>query len=136
MRAPSVSAASINGSTPCSATARHRLAGGLPCSITSERKSSPAAIAMPVLTRLSVPTGPRMRKKILSAVYRSGERFGAAHVIDILCGTQTEKITRTGHHRLPTFGISAARGKNEWRLRTGRYSGTAPWIDLKVNISS
>ena len=54
-------------------------------------------------------------QKILSAVYRSGERFGAAHVIDILCGTQTEKITRTGHHRLPTFGVGAARGKNEWR---------------------
>ena len=54
-------------------------------------------------------------QKILSAVYRSGERFGAAHVIDILRGTQTEKITRTGHHRLPTFGIGAARGKNEWR---------------------
>ena len=54
-------------------------------------------------------------QKILSAVYRSGERFGAAHVIDILCGTQTDKITRTGHHRLPTFGVGAARGKNEWR---------------------
>ena len=54
-------------------------------------------------------------QKILSAVHRSGERFGAAHVIDILCGAQTEKITRTGHHRLPTFGVGAARGKNEWR---------------------
>ncbi len=54
-------------------------------------------------------------QKILSAVYRSGERFGAAHVIDILRGTQTEKIARTGHHRLPTFGIGAVRGKNEWR---------------------
>ena len=54
-------------------------------------------------------------QKILSAVHRSGERFGAAHVIDILCGAQTDKITRTGHHRLPTFGAGAARGKNEWR---------------------
>ena len=54
-------------------------------------------------------------QKILSAVYRSGERFGAAHVIDILRGTQTEKIARMGHHRLPTFGIGAVRGKNEWR---------------------
>ena len=54
-------------------------------------------------------------QKILSAVHRSGERFGAAHVIDILCGAQTEKITRTGHHRLPTFGVGAARGKKEWR---------------------
>ncbi len=54
-------------------------------------------------------------QKILSAVHRSGERFGAAHVIDILCGARTDKITRTGHHRLPTFGAGAARGKNEWR---------------------
>ena len=54
-------------------------------------------------------------QKILSAVYRSGERFGAAHVIDILRGTRTEKIERAGHHRLPTFGVGAARGKNEWR---------------------
>ena len=54
-------------------------------------------------------------RKILSAVYRSGQRFGAAHVIDILRGTETEKIARAGHHRLPTFGVGAARGKNEWR---------------------
>ena len=54
-------------------------------------------------------------RKILSAVFRSGERFGAAHVIDILRGTETEKITRAGHHRLPTFGTGEARSKNEWR---------------------
>ena len=54
-------------------------------------------------------------RKILSAVYRSGERFGAAHVIDLLRGAQTEKIGRFGHHRLPTFGVGADRGKNEWR---------------------
>ena len=54
-------------------------------------------------------------RKILSAVFRSGERFGAAHVIDILRGTETEKITRAGHSRLPTFGVGAARGKDEWR---------------------
>ena len=54
-------------------------------------------------------------RKILSAVYRSGERFGAAHVIDLLRGAETEKIARFGHHRLPTFGVGADRGKNEWR---------------------
>ena len=52
---------------------------------------------------------------ILSAARRSGERFGAAHLIDILRGTKSEKITRFGHHRLPTFGVGANRGKNEWR---------------------
>ena len=54
-------------------------------------------------------------QKILSTVQHSGERFGAAHVIDILRGTETEKIVRFGHGRLPTFGVGAGRGKNEWR---------------------
>ena len=54
-------------------------------------------------------------RKILSAAFRSGQRFGAAHVIDILRGSETEKVARMGHHRLPTFGVGADRGKNEWR---------------------
>ena len=54
-------------------------------------------------------------RKVLSAVRRSGERFGAAHVIDILRGAETEKVVRAGHHRLPTFGAGAARGKGEWQ---------------------
>ena len=53
-------------------------------------------------------------QKIVSAASRSGERFGAAHLIDILRGAETEKIVRFGHHRLPTFGMGANRGKNEW----------------------
>ena len=54
-------------------------------------------------------------RKILSAALRSGERFGAAHLIDILRGTETEKMVRFGHGRLPTFGVGVDRGKNEWR---------------------
>ena len=54
-------------------------------------------------------------QKILSTIQHSGERFGAAHVIDILRGTETEKIVRFGHVRLPTFRTGAGRGKNEWR---------------------
>jgi ATP-dependent DNA helicase RecQ len=54
-------------------------------------------------------------QKILSAIYRSGERFGAAHIIDILRGTETEKIVRAGHDRLPTFGAGAERKKGEWQ---------------------
>ena len=54
-------------------------------------------------------------QKILSAIYRSGERFGAAHIIDILRGTETEKIVRAGHERLPTFGAGAGRKKGEWQ---------------------
>ena len=54
-------------------------------------------------------------QKILSAAYRSGQRFGAAHLIDIILGKETEKVVRFGHHRFPTFGVGVSRGKNEWR---------------------
>ncbi len=54
-------------------------------------------------------------QKLLSAVYRSGQRFGAAHVIDIVRGSETERIEKWGHHRLKTFGVGAERSKDEWR---------------------
>ena len=54
-------------------------------------------------------------RKILSAVYRSGQRFGSAHVIDILRGTETDKIRKFGHHRLPTFGVGRERSRKDWQ---------------------
>ena len=59
--------------------------------------------------------GTEEARMILSAVHRSGQRFGAAHVIDILRGSETERIVRLGHNRLPVFGVGKARGKNDWR---------------------
>ena len=53
-------------------------------------------------------------RRILAAMQQSGERYGAAHVIDILRGTQTDKIERVGHHRLPCFGVGSGRSRNEW----------------------
>ena len=57
----------------------------------------------------------RDAQKMLSAAYRTGERFGAAHLIDIVRGARTEKALRFGHHRLPTFGVGADRSANAWR---------------------
>ncbi len=54
-------------------------------------------------------------RKVLSAIHRTGQRFGVAHVIDVLCGTLTEKVERFGHHDLPTFATGANRKKTEWR---------------------
>ena len=54
-------------------------------------------------------------RKVLSAILGSGERFGAAHVTDILRGSETEKVSRMGHHRLSAFGAGVERDKNEWR---------------------
>ncbi|BCG77710.1 DNA helicase RecQ [Mesorhizobium sp. 113-3-3] len=51
---------------------------------------------------------------ILAAVAQSGERFGAAHVIDILLGHETEKILARGHQRLASFGGGAAHKKDLW----------------------
>ncbi|TSE07598.1 DNA helicase RecQ [Mesorhizobium intechi] len=51
---------------------------------------------------------------ILAAVAQSGERFGAAHVIDILLGHETEKILARGHQELASFGSGAAHKKDLW----------------------
>jgi ATP-dependent DNA helicase RecQ len=44
-------------------------------------------------------------RKILSCVARVGQRFGAAHVANVLCGSESEQVTRRGHQRLSTFGL-------------------------------
>ncbi|MCX7169334.1 MAG: DNA helicase RecQ, partial [Proteobacteria bacterium] len=44
-------------------------------------------------------------QKFMSACLRTGQRFGAVHLIDILRGTATEKVLQFGHDRLPTFGV-------------------------------
>jgi ATP-dependent DNA helicase RecQ len=45
---------------------------------------------------------------------QTGERFGAAHVIDVLLGHETEKILARGHQKLPSFGTGLARKKDVW----------------------
>jgi ATP-dependent DNA helicase RecQ len=54
-------------------------------------------------------------QKILSAVIRTGERFGAEHLVSVLMGEETDAIKRAGHASLKTFGIGADRPKPEWR---------------------
>ncbi len=44
-------------------------------------------------------------RKLLSAVYRTGQRFGLGHVGDVLAGKSSERITALGHDRLSVFGI-------------------------------
>lgn len=54
-------------------------------------------------------------QKALSAVYRTGQRFGSGHVIDVLRGEETERVLSLGHHRLSTFGIGAEMDEKQWR---------------------
>jgi ATP-dependent DNA helicase RecQ len=54
-------------------------------------------------------------QQLLSCVYRTGQRFGAIHVIDVLRGESTEKVAQRGHEKLSTFGIGRERSAREWR---------------------
>jgi ATP-dependent DNA helicase RecQ len=57
-------------------------------------------------------------RKALSGVYRfqqGGQRFGTGHLIDVLRGQRTEKVTQFGHDALSTFGIGADLSESQWR---------------------
>ena len=51
----------------------------------------------------------------LSAALRTGEYFGAGHLIDILTGTDTDKIRQRRHNRLPTFGVGTDYDRRQWQ---------------------
>ncbi len=54
-------------------------------------------------------------QKALSAVHRTGQRFGVSYVVDVLLGKEDERIRRFGHHTLSTFGIGGELNATEWR---------------------
>jgi len=54
-------------------------------------------------------------QKLLSCVYRTGQRFGAAHVIDVLRGVDNDKVRQHQHAQLSTFGIGSAHSVLHWR---------------------
>ena len=54
-------------------------------------------------------------QKLLSCIYRTGERFGQAHVISVLLGERDERIERLGHDKLSTFGIGREHDRDAWR---------------------
>jgi ATP-dependent DNA helicase RecQ len=54
-------------------------------------------------------------RKLFSAILRTGSRFGAGHLIDLLHGKSTERMRALGHDRLPTFGVGADLDDRAWR---------------------
>ncbi len=54
-------------------------------------------------------------RQLLSCVYRTGQRFGAAHVVDVLLGKTTEKVAQHRHGELSTFGLGRERSAEQWR---------------------
>ena len=53
-------------------------------------------------------------QKALSAIYRTGQRFGAHYLVDLLLGADNERIKRLGHDRLKTFGVGAELDRRGW----------------------
>ncbi len=74
-------------------------------------------------------------RKLLSAAYRTGQRFGVGHLIDVLTGKGGEKISKFGHDKLTVFGIGTELSGEGWKslarqleasealVREGEYGG-------------
>ncbi|MHB8912994.1 MAG: DNA helicase RecQ [Lysobacter sp.] len=58
--------------------------------------------------------GTQAARKALSCVYRTGQRFGAGHLIDVLRGSDTEKVRKFGHDALSTWAIGADLDARQW----------------------
>ncbi|WP_349573357.1 DNA helicase RecQ [Azotobacter salinestris] len=54
-------------------------------------------------------------RQALSAIYRSGQRYGVGHLVDILLGRDNDKVRSLGHQHLSVFGVGKAHSEGEWR---------------------
>jgi ATP-dependent DNA helicase RecQ len=63
----------------------------------------------------NVRDGKVIAQKLLSCAYRTGQRFGAMHLIDVLIGRLTERVKQFGHDRLSVFGIGRELNEKQWR---------------------
>jgi ATP-dependent DNA helicase RecQ len=80
--------------------------------------------------------GTEAAQKALSAIYRTGQMFGAGHVVDVLRGAKTAKVENNNHDKLALFGIGSDRSATFWRgvlqqliargalrVKSGEYAG-------------
>jgi ATP-dependent DNA helicase RecQ len=59
--------------------------------------------------------GTDLAQLALTAIRDTGQRFGAAHIVDVLCGANNEKVRKFNHDRLDSHGAGKARRKPEWQ---------------------
>ncbi|MBN2443722.1 MAG: helix-turn-helix domain-containing protein, partial [Spirochaetales bacterium] len=70
-------------------------------------------ICLSDLKKVDITTEARM---VMSAIMRTGERFGAGQIIDIVRGADTKRIRRYMHHNLKTYGVGKNKDKDYWRF--------------------
>jgi len=118
---------SSEGSEEHKRAEQHRLNAMLGlCEITSCRRqsllkyfgetlASPCGNCDTCLEPVDTWDGTEAARKALSAVYRTGQRFGVNHLIDVLRGAETDKILQFDHHQLPTYAVGQDLDNNQWR---------------------
>ena len=62
-------------------------------------------------------------QKLLSAIGRTGERFGTNYILDIVVGAESDKMTKNGHDKIPTFGVGKDKTKKEWSNYLNQLAG-------------
>ncbi|MBU0943069.1 MAG: DNA helicase RecQ [Proteobacteria bacterium] len=54
-------------------------------------------------------------QKVMSAIYRTDQRFGVGHIVDIVYGAKSKRIVSLGHDQIKTYGVGRKEGKGHWR---------------------
>ena len=119
--------AGADGSEEHKRAEQHRLNAMLGlCEITSCRRQAllgyfGEALAEPCgncdtcLNPVATWDGTEAAQMALSAAYRTGQRFGVNHLIDVLRGAENDRIFQWNHHDLPTYGVGGELDANQWR---------------------
>ncbi len=119
--------ASSDGSEEHKRAEQHRLNAMLGlCEITTCRRESllnyfgdaqtqPCGNCDTCLEPVDTWDGTEVARKALSAVFRTGQRFGVNHLIDVLRGADNSKVFQFGHQHLPTYGVGKELDNTQWR---------------------
>jgi ATP-dependent DNA helicase RecQ len=119
--------ASSDGSEEHKRAEQHRLNAMLGlCEITTCRRESllnyfgealpqPCGNCDTCLEPVDTWDGTEAARKALSAVYRTGQRFGVNHLIDVLRGADSDKVFQFGHQHLPMYGVGKELDSKQWR---------------------
>jgi ATP-dependent DNA helicase RecQ len=80
-----------------------------------ERQAEPCGNCDNCISPPETIDGTVLAQKALSAVYRTGQRFGATYLIDVLMGRSNDRVVRAGHDKLPVFGIGKDVDETAWK---------------------
>ena len=80
-----------------------------------EKRVEPCGNCDTCLEPVATWDGTESARMALSAAYRTGQRFGVNHLIDVLRGADSDKIFQFEHHQLPVYGVGSELDNNQWR---------------------